>query len=98
MYGRTNTIAPRMQLEATQACEKVAAEEKLVVWDGNPNTRPPTVFDAILRSNLPVSEKTVGRLDHDAFTAIFGGGDPAARTFSNEMYAEIELRGPHCSS
>jgi cytochrome P450 len=72
-----------MQLEAAQACKKAAAEEKLVVWDGNPSTRPSTVFDAILRSNLAASEKTVGRLDHDAFTAIFGGGDPAARTMTN---------------
>jgi cytochrome P450 len=72
-----------MQVEAAQACEKAGAEEKQVTWDGNPKTRPPTVFDAILRSNLPASEKTVGRLDHDAFTAIFGGGDPAARTMTN---------------
>ena len=73
----------RMQREAAEACKKVAAEEKVTVWDGSPETRPPTVFEAILRSNLPNSEKTVGRLDHDAFTAIFGGGDPAARTMTN---------------
>jgi cytochrome P450 len=72
-----------MQREAAQACEKVAAEKKMVPWDGSPETRPPTVFEAILRSNLPASEKTVGRLDHDAFTAIFGGSDPAARTLTN---------------
>lgn len=72
-----------MRREAAQACEKVAAEEKVMAWDGSPETRPATVFEAILRSNLPSSETTAGRLDHDAFTAIFGGGDPAARTMTN---------------
>lgn len=72
-----------MQREAAEACTRVAAEEKVTAWDGSPETRPPTVFEAILRSNLPSSEKSVGRLDHDAFTAIFGGGDPAARTLTN---------------
>jgi cytochrome P450 len=77
------TETEKMQREAAQAWEKVAAEKRATVWDGSPETRPATVFEAILRSNLPASEKTVGRLDHDAFTAIFGGGDPAARTLTN---------------
>ena len=72
-----------MQREAAEACKKAANSEKFTVWDGNPETRPSTVFECILRSNLPDSEKTMNRLDHDAFTAIFGGGDPAARTMTN---------------
>jgi cytochrome P450 len=72
-----------MQREAAEACKKVAASEKVTVWDGSPETRPSTVFECILRSSLPSSEKSVDRLDHDAFTAIFGGGDPAARTMTN---------------
>src|SRR6185312_12245060 len=48
--------------------------------------RPKTVFEAILRSPLPAHEKSLTRLDHDGFTAIFGGGDPAARTLTNCTY------------
>jgi cytochrome P450 len=77
----------RMQREAAEACKRVAASEattdKTTIWDGSPDTRPPTIFECILRSSLPQAEKSVTRLDHDAFTAIFGGGDPAARTMTN---------------
>jgi cytochrome P450 len=72
-----------MQREATLACKKVASEGNVKPWDGSPETRPPTAFEVILRSNLPASEKTPARLDHDSFTVIFGGGDPAARTMTN---------------
>ncbi|KAF2815342.1 putative flavonoid 3-hydroxylase [Mytilinidion resinicola] len=73
----------KMQREAVEACKKVASDEKVTIWDGTPETRPQTVFEAILQTNLPLAEKTPGRLDHDAFTAIFGGSDPAARTMTN---------------
>jgi hypothetical protein len=76
----------RMQREAAEACKRVAASEagsgKTPTWFGSPDTRPPTIFECILRSSLPQAEKSVTRLDHDAFTAIFGGGDPAARTMT----------------
>jgi cytochrome P450 len=72
-----------MQREAAAAIRKVSSKAKTVVWDGSPETRPATVFEAILRSELPQHEKSPVRLDHDSFTAIFGGGDPAARTMTN---------------
>lgn len=55
-------------------------------WDGAPENRPATLFECILRSTLPAHEKSLQRLDHDGFTAIFGGGDPAARTMTNCSY------------
>lgn len=35
---------------------------------------------------MPAHEKTLKRLDHDAFTTIFGGGDPASRTLTGCTY------------
>jgi cytochrome P450 len=72
-----------MQREAAKACKSVLLEGKIKVWDGTPKDRPATVFESILRSGLPESEKSPARLDHDAFTAIFGGADPAGRTMTN---------------
>ncbi len=71
-----------MQRGAEQARNDIGVNNEKI-WDGSPETRPATVFECILRSNLPVKEKSLKRLDHDGFTAIFGGGDPAARTMTN---------------
>ncbi|KAH8704344.1 putative flavonoid 3-hydroxylase [Phaeosphaeriaceae sp. PMI808] len=87
VFAPSIRLHSRMQREAVEACKRSAALEaesgKPIVWDGSPETRPQTVFECILRSSLPPTEKSVARLDHDAFTAIFGGGDPAARTMTN---------------
>jgi cytochrome P450 len=67
-----------MHDEAAKAIEEYKA--------GAPNEKPADIFQAILSSNIPESEKSVERLAQEGFIAIFGGGDPASRAMATCSY------------
>ena len=47
---------------------------------------PRTIFQAVLESSLPASEKTVDRITDEAFVMIVAGGETTAKTLTNTLY------------
>ena len=45
-----------------------------------------TIFETILTSSLPTSEKSVDRLTDEAFVMIVAGGETTAKTLTNTVY------------
>lgn len=46
----------------------------------------PTLFNHLLRSNLPAEEKTARRIGEEAFSIIAAGGETVARTLTIATY------------
>ncbi|KAF2235442.1 cytochrome P450 [Viridothelium virens] len=63
-----------------------AGEKSITRAEDMTLTKRPALFRTILSSNLPIEEKSLGRLSHESLVFVGAGGETCARHMTNATY------------
>lgn len=84
------------QFPADTVVQRVKEQARMVIQSGGALSREkdfPVVLNSIYHSNLPPSEKSLGRLCDDAFTLVTAGGETTSLTLTTVTFHM--LANPH---
>ncbi|KAL9078853.1 MAG: hypothetical protein Q9157_002223 [Trypethelium eluteriae] len=89
--GRVVQLHRDFRVKATAALQRFwldeeAGEKSITRAEDMTLTKRPALFRTILSSNLPIEEKSLGRLSHESLVFVGAGGETCARHMTNATY------------